>query len=64
MNQYTVFYTQVPGLSENRPSILKGDWLFVRIREADGKLSDREYQGFVHEIQLNFVCLGFAERFV
>ncbi|KAL3851912.1 hypothetical protein ACJMK2_015607 [Sinanodonta woodiana] len=50
---------KVPGLAENRPSVLKGDWLYVRICQPDGKLSSREYQGYVHELHQDEVALGF-----
>jgi hypothetical protein len=54
----------VPGLAENRPSVLMGDCLYVRVCEAGGALSDKEYQGFVHEIRQDEVALGFSTRFV
>ena len=54
----------MPGLSENRPSVLRGDWLYVRSRATDGKLGTKEFQGFVHEVMLNEVALGFDERWV
>ncbi len=43
----------VPGLAENRPSVMKGDALYVRRRgaPADGP----EYEGFVHDVRLNEV---------
>ena len=40
---------QVPGLAENRPSVLRGDALFVQ--PADGSSGKREYQGFVHAVE-------------
>ncbi|XP_050414418.2 putative helicase MOV-10 [Patella vulgata] len=46
---------KVPGLAENRPSVLRGDWLFVRVADTD----DKEYKGYVHEVCLNEVRLGF-----
>ncbi|XP_060073459.1 putative helicase MOV-10 [Ylistrum balloti] len=52
---------EVPGLSENRPSVLRGDWLYVRIC-TEGSTADREYQGYVHEVRLNELALGFNKR--
>lgn len=54
---------QVPGLSENRPSVLRGDWLFVSICDSEGHGSKKEYQGYVHEVLQNEVALGFDTRF-
>lgn len=42
---------QVPGLAENRPSVLRGDALYVTPVGTSG----REYQGFVHMVRLNEV---------
>ncbi|KAJ8302250.1 hypothetical protein KUTeg_021237 [Tegillarca granosa] len=65
MTEYTsnrkLLSLQVPGLAENRPSVLKGDWLYVRINKDGKHLGDTEYQGFVHEIQQNEVLLGFND---
>jgi helicase MOV-10 len=46
-------------LAENRPSVLKGDHLYVRKCGNDLK----EYQGFVHEVQQKEVALGFHDRY-
>ncbi|XP_052781823.1 putative helicase MOV-10 [Mya arenaria] len=54
---------QVPGLCENRPSVLRGDWLYVRNRDPNGQLGTREYQGFVHDVHQNDVALGFHNSF-
>ncbi|XP_045165133.2 putative helicase MOV-10 [Mercenaria mercenaria] len=54
---------EVPGLSENRPSVLRGDWLFVSQCDAEGNRSKREYQGYVHEVLQNEVALGFDKSF-
>ena len=52
-----IFYSptslQVPGLAENRPSVLKGDALFVR--PSDGSSGNKEYQGFVHRVEMEQV---------
>ncbi|KAK3103257.1 hypothetical protein FSP39_017883 [Pinctada imbricata] len=51
---------EVPGLAENRPSVLRGDWLYVRVNN-NGQVGDKEYQGFVHEVRNDSVALGFNE---
>ena len=48
---------QVPGLAEKRPSLLKGDRLYVSTRR-----SDREFEGYVHQIQQEEVWLKFSPR--
>ena len=55
---------EVPGLSENRPSILRGDKIFVRISSGGDlqKSGDKEYEGFVHEIHQTKVLLGFSQE--
>lgn len=53
----------VPGLAENRPSVLKGDKLYVRVNN-NGQLGDKEFQGYVHEVRLLEVILGFDDSLV
>lgn len=48
-----IYLPQVPGLSESRPSILRGDELHVRQTNAD-----RKYQGIVHLVEENFAFLA------
>ncbi|KAK7102225.1 putative helicase mov-10-B.1 isoform X2 [Littorina saxatilis] len=55
---------EVPGLAENRPSVLKGDHLYVRKYVGPGEYSRKEYQGIVHEVQQTRVFLGFSRNFV
>ncbi|KAI0241225.1 putative helicase mov-10-B.2 [Lamellibrachia satsuma] len=56
---------KVPGLAEKRPSVLKGDWLFVRSCDAKGKADGtKEFKGYVHNTCLNEVWLGFNESFL
>ena len=51
----------VPGLAENRPSLVRGDWLFVRKLSPDGSTAEKkEYKGFVHKVGLNEVYLKFS----
>ena len=58
---YYISVYQVPGLAENRPSVLKGDKLYVRMNN-NGHLGDKEYQGYVHEVRQLEVVLGFDDR--
>ncbi|OWF53196.1 putative helicase MOV-10 isoform X2 [Mizuhopecten yessoensis] len=60
-NNRRLLMLEVPGLSENRPSVLRGDWLYVRIC-TEGSTADREYQGYVHEVRQNEVALGFNKK--
>ena len=52
----------VPGLSENRPSLLRGDRIFVRVYPGGGasEPEDKEYEGVVHEIHENRIRVGFS----
>ena len=55
---------KVPGLAENRPSVIKGDRLYVRLRNKDGEPEKKEYEGFVHQLGLDEVKLRFSSRSV
>ncbi|PNH11314.1 putative helicase [Tetrabaena socialis] len=55
-------WLQVPGLAENRPSVLKGDRLYVR--PSDGSYGSREWEGIVHVVEREQVLLGFDRGFV
>ncbi|KAI3356934.1 hypothetical protein L3Q82_003576 [Scortum barcoo] len=49
---------EVPGVSENRPSVLRGDSLLVfPVGETKVK-----YRGYVHSVQLDSVKLGFSSK--
>lgn len=52
---------QVPGLAENRPSVLKGDALFAK--PADGSSGGTEFKGYVHVVRREEVLLRFAASF-
>ncbi|RVE70580.1 hypothetical protein OJAV_G00065900 [Oryzias javanicus] len=51
---------EVPGVSENRPSVLRGDALLVYPQGETGV----KYRGYVHGVQLDSVKLGFASEFL
>ena len=56
------FFSQVPGLAENRPSVVRGDQILVRIKDSKGQPEKEEYQGFVHILGLNDVHLKFSPK--
>ncbi|KAI9548916.1 hypothetical protein NQZ68_003450 [Dissostichus eleginoides] len=49
---------RVPGVAENRPSVLRGDCLKVTKCGND----DTMYNGYVHRVELDSVKLGFNKR--
>ena len=53
---------EVPGLAEKRPSLVRGDHLFVKKLAADGKPENKRYQGYIHRVELNEVFLRFNEK--
>ncbi|XP_040905865.1 putative helicase mov-10-B.1 [Toxotes jaculatrix] len=54
----TLLVLEVPGVSENRPSVLRGDELLVcPIGETGVK-----YRGYVHSVQLDSIKLGFGAK--
>ncbi|GIL67707.1 hypothetical protein Vafri_21028 [Volvox africanus] len=52
---------KVPGLAENRPSVLKGDRLLVAHHNST---SGREYAGYVHVVMKEQVRMRFADSFL
>ena len=53
-----LFSLTVPGLEENRPSVMKGDKILVKLPS-----DSRDYEGFVHEIQEQRVMISFGPQF-
>ncbi|XP_030077500.1 helicase MOV-10, partial [Microcaecilia unicolor] len=53
---------EVPGVAENRPSVLRGDHLFVTHAEERGRQNIIHYKGYVHAVELEKVKLGFSEN--
>ncbi|TFK04256.1 putative helicase MOV-10 [Platysternon megacephalum] len=51
---------EVPGVAENRPSVLKGDHLFVTRSEQRTLPQLVQYKGYVHAVELERVKLGFS----
>nr|XP_056700824.1 helicase MOV-10 [Euleptes europaea] len=53
---------KVPGVAENRPSVLRGDHLFVTLADNRGQSPVVRYQGYVHAVELEKVKLGFSPK--
>ena len=55
---------EVPGLAENRPSLLKGDKIFARVSQTGkgGQTEGKEYEGVVHQILEKQICVGFSKE--
>uniref|UniRef100_A0A8C3XKH0 RNA helicase n=2 Tax=Chelydra serpentina TaxID=8475 RepID=A0A8C3XKH0_CHESE len=51
---------EVPGVAENRPSVLRGDHLFVTRSEQRTSPQRVRYKGYVHAVELERVKLGFS----
>ncbi|XP_071993717.1 helicase MOV-10 isoform X2 [Engystomops pustulosus] len=52
----------VPGVAENRPSVLKGDHLFVTMSGEPESSQKISYKGYVHGVELEKVKLGFSPK--
>ncbi|XP_030585585.1 putative helicase mov-10-B.1 [Archocentrus centrarchus] len=52
---------RVPGVAENRPSVLRGDCLRVS-KSEDTVEPITVYTGYVHKVELDSVKLGFSKR--
>ncbi|BAF10951.1 probable RNA helicase SDE3 [Oryza sativa Japonica Group] len=50
---------EVPGLAEKRPSLVHGDFIFVRHAGSDA----RPYQGFIHKVEADEIFLKFDNQF-
>ncbi|KAM6114446.1 LOW QUALITY PROTEIN: helicase MOV-10 [Phoenicopterus ruber ruber] len=52
----------VPGVAENRPSVLKGDHLFANLSSERDHTPLIQYKGYVHGVELEKVRLGFSSK--
>ncbi|XP_026719915.1 putative helicase MOV-10 [Athene cunicularia] len=52
----------VPGVAESRPSVLKGDHLFVHLSSERDRSPLVQYKGYVHSVELEKVRLGFSSK--
>ncbi|XP_048065716.1 putative helicase mov-10-B.1 isoform X1 [Megalobrama amblycephala] len=53
---------ELPGVSENRPSVLRGDHLLLTKSEEVNFSTVTKYKGYVHRVELDQVKLGFSGR--
>ncbi|KAK7146112.1 hypothetical protein R3I93_013748 [Phoxinus phoxinus] len=53
---------ELPGVSENRPSVLRGDHLLLTKSEEVNFSTVTKYKGYVHKVELDQVKLGFSRR--
>ncbi|NXV17868.1 SDE3 helicase, partial [Cepphus grylle] len=53
---------QVPGVAENRPSVLRGDHLFAHLSSERDHSPLVRYKGYVHSVELEKVKLGFSSK--
>jgi len=51
----------VPGLAENKPSVLRGDRLYATVKKGSVKY---KYEGYIHRIALNNISIGFNKKLV
>ncbi|NXD77706.1 SDE3 helicase, partial [Halcyon senegalensis] len=59
---HAVCLAQVPGVAENRPSVLKGDHLFVCLSSERDNSPLVQYKGYVHSVEMEKVRLGFSSK--
>lgn len=52
----------VPGVAENRPSVLRGDHLFASLSSERDSSPRVLYKGYVHGVELERVQLGFSPK--
>uniref|UniRef100_T1IYZ0 RNA helicase n=1 Tax=Strigamia maritima TaxID=126957 RepID=T1IYZ0_STRMM len=63
-NKLKYFYKlNVPGLRENRPSVLRGDKVYAERLLMGDKRDNVKYEGIVHRVENITLTLGFHERF-
>ncbi|NWZ52354.1 SDE3 helicase, partial [Haliaeetus albicilla] len=58
----TLLVLDVPGVAENRPSVLKGDHLFAHLSSERDCSPLVQYKGYVHSVELEKVRLGFSSK--
>ncbi|KAJ8370334.1 hypothetical protein SKAU_G00103620 [Synaphobranchus kaupii] len=59
-NNKRLLVLEVPGVAENRPSVLRGDHILVSKVEDVEPLT--KYKGYVHRVELESVKLGFSKK--
>ncbi|XP_065103210.1 putative helicase mov-10-B.2 [Paramisgurnus dabryanus] len=63
-NDKRLMVLNLPGVSENRPSVLRGDHMFLTKSEEVFASNVIKYKGYVHSVELDKVKLGFSKRFL
>jgi hypothetical protein len=53
----------VPNLAEKRPSVLKGDKVFVSYLSSGADENEKKYSGYVHQVERDQVLLKFSRGF-
>ena len=72
-NRRHLLELEVPGLAEKRPSVLRGDKIYVMIvaglssthqlpEQQQQCVTTQEYEGLVHEVEESKVLLGFSQK--
>ncbi|KAK3566500.1 hypothetical protein QTP86_034004 [Hemibagrus guttatus] len=59
-----LFVLEVPGVSENRPSVLRGDHLLLTKSVDLNSQHITKYKGYVHRVELDRLKLGFSKGFL
>lgn len=57
------FELEVPGLAEKRPSLIKGDLVYVRVKRHDGSFETKSYEGIIFRVLESVVWIcGFSHE--
>lgn len=54
---------EVPGLAERRPSLVHGDYIFVKLASNHDNNTTPVYQGYIHRVEADEVYLKFDPEF-
>lgn len=57
-----LMFLKVAGLAEKRPSVLRGDRIYVTRQRDEDSTSKDEFEGYVHVIELDQIGVGFSEK--
>ncbi|XP_020590457.1 probable RNA helicase SDE3 isoform X2 [Phalaenopsis equestris] len=52
----------VPGLAERRPSLVQGDFIFVKLATDISDSRSRPYQGYIHKVEADEILLRFDKN--
>ncbi|KAM9475618.1 putative helicase mov-10-B.2 [Clarias gariepinus] len=63
-NNKKLLVLEAPGVSENRPSVLRGDHLLVTKSSDQDLQRITKYKGYVHRVELDSLKLGFSQGFL